>query len=526
MDTLGIPLPARTAAFLSSPTRMREGSSPSHLRANALAELGGQVADLFVAEKAWQRFDNRSTPALDIASALMTQLRMADRVIFLLVGETSGAAMREEGWTSSTTFFELEIFQSIVLSKPTYLLVHESFDAASLGPYLDLLDFAFPDWRARAQNRMTDRAAIDAIKKIARGGSAKQWKVGSQQMRSLEFHGALFRGRDRFLRRETAPIAHFMDMPRRAAPRGGLVNGDLVAQLIRSRKTFEEEEDNDRRLAYSWLLIRELLAEPLLDSAGQIVQRDPLLLSAWNLALGDWHGAASWNGLHSHIYLGTIPTLGTIEMVRRSVQVLGPTSFSQTTTFPGGAYASSYYSLSRHVPGRLRSEALNIARETILLESDPRTQPFHPGLQALMASIALESGNAVEAVEIFEKVLLFHIKSGSNSRSIGEVMCELAFARMFAGDVQRAAAESAEGLRHLETPGPSGKPIVDGFFVRATFKASVAHARAFQPRAAVTLYRGALRNAKEKRLYDQYEQWRPRGLLRRVWRTVIAKLRR
>lgn len=525
MDLAGVPVPMPTAAFLSSPTGMIEGASSSPVRERALEALNGERATLFVSEVAWKGFDNKTTPALEIASALMTQLRLAERVIFLLIGEKSGSAMQELGWSAPTTFFELEIFQSIVLGKPTYLLVHESFNAESLGSYLDLLGFAFADWRERAQNRMNDSQAIDAIKKIATGKPAKEWRVGSDTFRASNFHDALFKGRDRFLRRDSVPIVHFMDLPRRRVPSKSSVNIDLVSLLIRSRKKFDEEENNDTRLAYSWLTMRELMAEPLLDQQGLLLQRDPFLLSAWNLALGDWHGAASWSGLHSHIQLGTIPTLGTIEVVRRALGGSEQDSLGQPTHFPGGAYASSYYSLSRRVSGRFRLQALEIAKETIILESDPRTQPFAPGLQSLMASIALESGNSAEAVEIFERVVSFHLKFQSGPRDIGQSLCELAFARMFAGDTRRAAAEAAEGLRYMGTPGPNGKSVIDGFLIRAMFKTSVAHARAFQLRTSVVLYRQALREAKEKRLFDQYEQWRPRGIWRRLWQALLRRLR-
>lgn len=63
-----------------------------------------------------------------------------------------------------------------------------------------------------------------------------------------------------------------------------------IADLMRNRRPFEEEQDNDRRLTFSWLLARELMAAPLLNRQGEVVQRDPLVLAAWNAALIDWIG--------------------------------------------------------------------------------------------------------------------------------------------------------------------------------------------------------------------------------------------
>jgi len=515
----GVPQALPAKAFLASPTAMRDGREPHPVRALALRETGSDRRKLFVAESAWQEFDNSGVPALEIASALMGQLRQSDCLIFLLIGNKPGARMREALWTAHSTFFELEIFQSILLDKPVYLLVHNTFDASALGPYKDLLDFAFPQWRSHLNQPLNDLQTVEAIKRIVSGRPQEAWRVRQSTARSTHFHGGLFTGRDRFLRQQTVPLAHFMDLPSHRISVPGRIDMDLVARIVASRKSFEQEQDNDRRLAYSWILMRELLAEPLLDTAGELVQRDPLILSAWNTALGDWHGASSWNGLHSHIYLGTIATLGTIETVRKgSPAASGSGLDGQPTHFPGGAYASSYYSLSRRVPARLRNEALDIARTTLRMEENLFPGLYLPGMEALKASIALESGHGSEAIEIFERIVRFHKDQKSSPRDLGQVLCELAFARMLSGDRRRAAAEAEEGVQLMQQPGPDGSIVVDGFLVRAMFKTAAAQVFAAQPVKAMQLYGEALRHAKDKNLHDQYEQWRPRSLAKHALR--------
>jgi hypothetical protein len=522
--------PTPTKAFLASSTQVigREKPPPkSGVRWNAWCVAGGRVPSLFVAEYAWPDVHTDTRSPLDVATLLLGQVRASQRFICLLMGDSSGSSIKPRETMLSTTFFELELFQAIVLDRPTYLLVHDSFKPEALGPYLDILAFGFPDWRSRVQSKIGDSETVAAIVRIARGEAAEEWRVRRSLNAPSEFHNALFRSRDRFARGESSPQTHFLSLNRHEgiALSTGL-NLDAISDLMRHRRSFEEEQNNDRRLAFSWLLTRELLTAPLLDRQGNVVQRDPAILRAWNAALKDWHGAASWNGLHSNIYLGTFPTLNTLDVVRQALRKDGSTDAAeQPTEFPGGAYCSSYYSLAKLLRGNDKRFALDLARKTLRMGWDEAAFASVPGNMALLGSIALESGEPQEAVQHFERALHIQRSMKASPRAIGEVLCELAFARLFAGQTSRAIGESREGVDLMRMPDADGQFVIDGFLVRAMFKAAAIHFRAGRVLRGFQLYSEASGHARDKHLDDQYRQWRPWALIERATR-LGKRLRR
>lgn len=100
--------------------------------------------------------------------------------------------------------------------------------------------------------------------------------------------------------------------------------------------------------------------------------------------------------------------------------------------------------------------------------------------------------------------------SGANPRAMGEALGDLAFARLFAGQLSRAISESREGVQLMQTPGANGEYVVDGFLVRAMFKSAAIHILGGQLRRGFALYRDAVSHAQAKHLDDQYGQWKPR----------------
>lgn len=519
----GIPAPSSADAFLSSPSGMRDsdgGPDKNGVRYKAWESVS--PGRLFVAECDWDGFKpGARIPELTVATALMSQIRSSKRFICLLTSRSSGSLVRIAETPLSSTFFELEIFQSIVLDKSTYLLVHESFDPAQIEQYLDLLKFAFPDWRGHASMRLNDLQVIHAIGDIVRGRSAStQWQVQRRRGHAADFHHALMRSRDRFVRCESKPTVHFLNLGQQK-PVGSQCDVNAIESLLKKREHHiaEPDVDNDQRLAISWLLIRELNSAPLLNETGEIVQLDPFLLSAWNLVLGDWHSAASWGALHSNIYIGTLPTLGTLEMVRNALRPSGDL-LGSSTDFPGGGYATSYYSLSKMVPASERRAVLALARETLLMEAEDDAKN-RPGCLALLGSIVLQEGNPIEAIELYEKALTIHTRS-KNQKGMGELLCELSLARLQSGQWSKAAAEAERGIALMRDDGGSDSGKVDGPLIRAMFKSAYVQLRTLRPGGAF-LYFEALKLAKEMGYTDQYTQWGPAGIGNKVLRGITSR---
>ena len=516
--------------FLASSTRIAEQSGPparSGLRWEAWGASGENAEKLFVAEYAWPDVHRRNFAGLDIATRLIEQVRRSKSLICLLQGASSGSPMKPREVELSTTFFELELFQAIVLERPIYLLVHRSFEPQSIECYLDLLEFGFPGWRGHLENRLSDTEALSAISKII-GGKGRPWKLERSPSTARTMHTGLFRARDHFARNESSPRIHFLQLDRQVA--SASPNLEAIADLMRNRRSFEEETNNDRRLAFSWLLTRELMAAPLLNGQGEVVQRDSMILSAWNAALKDWHGAASWFGLHSNIHIGTLPTLGTLEHVRRALRESGNVdAYGGPTGFPSGDYASSYYSLAKRVQPDEKKYVLDLARRVLRIGWSDRLFFADPNNLALLGSIALEDGRAVEAVGNFDARIKILERSDAKPRAIGEAMCELAFARLFVGQSTRALGEANEGIRLMQAPGTNGTYVVDGFLVRAMIKTAAINLRCGAVGRGTSLYWKALEHAKKHHLDDQVNQWKPTALVanlsKRLWYRITSSTR-
>lgn len=191
-----------TRAFLASTTRRTQEQAPAErrgLRWEAWSAAGEKAETLFVAAWAWNDVHRGTHADLDIATLLLGQVRLSSAFICLLNGVSAGAAMTPRDTELSTTFFELELFQAIVLDRPIYVLVHDSFDPEALGAYLNLLEFGLPNWRDRLQTKMGDAEILRAISQILRGKGGP-WKVEQRSNAAPTLHTGLFYARDRFAR--------------------------------------------------------------------------------------------------------------------------------------------------------------------------------------------------------------------------------------------------------------------------------------------------------------------------------------
>lgn len=208
-----------------------------------------------------------------------------------------------------------------------------------------------------------------------------------------------------------------------------------------------------------------------------------------------------------------------MEMVRDALRPTGD-QFGLSTDFPGGGYATSYYSLSKIVPTRQRYTVLALARETLLLEAGDDAIN-RPGCLAMLGSFALQEGNSAEAVEFYERALLIHTRSG-NQRGIGELLCELSLARLQSGQWSKAADEAVRGIALMRDDSDPNSGRIDGFLVRAMFKSAYVQLRTLRPSGAL-LYYEALKLAKNNGYTDQYAQWSPAGIGKKAWSAIVSR---
>ena len=518
-------------AFLSSTSGLLQTGDVNKfgLRWDAWCDGSQDVRGVFVSEHAWEAFDESTYAHLEIATRLLEQVRLSRRFILLLYSERAGSSLTLQQEALATTFLELEVFQAIVLNKPFFLLVHESFNASNVSRYLDVLDTCLPGWRDRVSDKLNSAATLSAIRAITRG-KGPEWEVRAVGRMGPTTHLQLLHKRDPHFTGGDHPVAHFMQIDRATWTRSRQVNERAIIELLNSRRVEDKFQDNDRRLALAWMLARELMAAPLLDAEGRLIQHDPTMLAGWNAALVDWHSAASWHGLHSHIYFGTLPTVNTLAAVRQHIRREPQQDFAGNfAEQPRGLYSTSYYSLAKRVPPENRAEVLRFAKDALFDGKSERDVLTTPDDLNMLGSIALASDQSTDATALFERSLSLLQASDAPPNEVGMVLCELAFARMATGDLSRAAAEAREGVRMLRRNDEEGRPVIDGFFVRGTFKSAAVHVRARKIGTAASMYWEAYTASRRSNYDDQLAQWGPAALMTRAvdgasWNLVLQVL--
>lgn len=306
-------------AFVSSCTYLsREGSDTEikevvQLR-KEIAEAAMPYGGAFVSEVQRPELTAPLYSNLQIAKYLLQQVRSCEKFIFILFGESQGHRLNLDGAQLTSTFFELELYQAAILGKPIYRLCSKAFRPAQQIQVLRLLDFGFLE-PASKLDQLEDAEISSAVVSILLNEShAERWRVTSAEVSPDALVERLMMSRDRKFGDQSKAPMHFLDLPNSGMHRNApsLADMDVVSLLMKAQGRQSLEDHTDEKLAWAWLVMRELMVEPLLDPVGKMIVREPMALAAWNAALTTWHGAASWSGHHGHTRIGTMPTLVTL----------------------------------------------------------------------------------------------------------------------------------------------------------------------------------------------------------------------
>jgi tetratricopeptide (TPR) repeat protein len=147
-------------------------------------------------------------------------------------------------------------------------------------------------------------------------------------------------------------------------------------------------------------------------------------LPLWDKVLGFWTSAASWSGLHGHLYAGTVAPLHSQVIIR--AQLPGGHA-------PTGPLASAYYSIGNLMPfGSRRLDwlmrSLQYIEEAISVSGGQ-----NPGHLAVRGSIRLRLGNPWSAVSDFKRMLQTRERMGESEESLGDAMVHLGYGYLFCG---------------------------------------------------------------------------------------------
>src|SRR5262249_42657201 len=224
-----------------------------------------------------------------------------------------------------------------------------------------------------------------------------------------------------------------------------------------------EEEDHHGRITLLWFAIRALMGAPFnAEASGHF-------LALWDRAFGAWNSAGAWYGMHGHITMGCLATLGSLSELRLRLNHCT----GQSARIPHGALASAYYSAARLAGGS--TELLALALDHVEAELEVTNDASGP--LAIRGSIHREMG--LKEASLRDYQLVVDLRRETDDASYGEALSELGYAHVLFGNAKQGVALMEQGLERLN------RVPASGFHVCATRKLAVGYARCWKFAAAL-----------------------------------------
>jgi len=426
------------------------------LREKIYNEVGGKTC-VYIDEQFKKDRDILRQDDLEVADELISRVREANTFICILGGTSHGSAIKVDGHPSSVSFFEIELFQAALLEKEMHVFVRDDFTPEPrLETLLEVLRFAFPEWRDL--KRQSESDILLGVKRVVdrtlHRRVSKQWlKLRAPINRLVQ----AFYTRARNRPNPSVFFLHGTTEPRNKEPR---------LEILRPLVTAIEHQSNEeKRLSRLWIGLRELMACGYYEDI-----RDEELLGYWNRLLTEWAGAGAWYGLHADTPLGCLAALNSLTRVRERLGTLyRGKNESGDTAFPGGALASSKYSIAKRLYVKSDREArLNDALRDLQRSLDIPGED-QSGLLAIRGSIFRQMGRIAECIKDYDYVLRIRKQTHAPVSQIGEALCELGFGYLRDLSPRKGLSFCQEGVEMLRQGGRAG------FLARGLRKLAVAY---------------------------------------------------
>jgi hypothetical protein len=407
----------------------------------------------------------------DTLEGLFQRIREAHVFLILLGSDWYGTGLQIGGQDAHVSYWEAELYYAILLGKRVHVIEVEGFQAeGKLYALLEMLRRALPRtaWSVPYPRSKVVKAIHEyLLKQIA--VPADQPKV-TRRLRSMLVDG-FFKLRGTDGRGGTAEKESLQFFDGSFVDTTVIPNETVISQLLNEVRNLSDEEG---RLTRLWVLYRELSSAP----PGSRDKSE--LLPYWNLFYGEWASAGSWYGLHGHPNLAVLPALIQQAKVRKQMRKMGSSVWQEEdTSYPGGALASSRYSIAG------RSGSFRISRFLLRAALGDLNRSLNEGpggmmnLLAIRGSVYRKLGAIWAAVNDYESVLRMRQKIGASEGAVGEAMSELGYGYLFQFRFWKGRALIEEGVRLLSTS--NSRP---GFLVRAQRKLSVSYWLTGHPRRA------------------------------------------
>ncbi len=411
------------------------------------------------------------------------------QIFICLLHKRHGSSVEIPGTTEKwrASYFELEIFEAVLLGKPIYVFESDIF--APEQPLQELLNTLGPALKL-PDRRRSDDAIVKEVERLLAGDVLPN-KVDSSPPRQYESIRRLVRS---FARGRGSGRTHLTDRPELELL-GGRFQADTAPEAAKVERAIAEaraESNKLERLTRLWIAIRELAGAPYGKRGFDG------FLPLWNAALGEWANAGSWFGLHAHLYMGCLAALGSMERVRAALRDSKVTMPDSLRIAPHGALASEFYAMAKYLPpGKWHNSALSLAGEHID-GALKRRGGDRAGQLSIRASIRLARGDVARAVADYRRVLSIRTAESEGSDYIGDAESELGFAMLSGRGRTKGVAYQECGVERLTKVG--NRP---GLLVRAKRKLAIGYVETGDFQAAVEQLAGASDVAIEAGLLDQ-----------------------
>ncbi len=429
---------------------------------------------------------------LPVTDELVATVGKTPFFLCILGGPRVGTPIKISGQESSTSFFEIELYQAALHRKP--IRVFELPDFAPqprLKAVLEMLRFEISPncWTVISTNDIGRQARqiLEALElMVATLPPTVPVTRRRSLLRRLVHRWWQLRGAPHELRKGDTHLSFLNE--KFEVPTGD-VNTALVDQLVAEASA---QQDQERKLTRLWIALRELMKAPYYD------KRFVDLLPSWNRVLGKWASSAAWYSLHGHLYMGCLAALKSLATVRESMRNRQAGQESRPGEEPpSGPLASAHYSIAQLLlESRGRTWHLNRAESHVNaglahIHGDPSN------LLAIRGSIYRRQRRFLRSIADYKEVLRLREQAHEDEGRIGEAVAELGFAYLFVGRWIKGRGLIKSGVDLLKS---RAEP---GFLVRAMRKMYYANLLTGRLRAARMIRAEALAISENKRLLDQ-----------------------
>lgn len=421
---------------------------------------------------------------------LFKLIQKASVLIVLLVNERHGSRLVIEQKEAHASYWEVELFYAVLTGKRVQVFEVEGFQPGEkLAALLKILHRALPksSWSGPYRRKEVVSAVYKFLQQPFKESSRRFFTYrhllgtvvdGLFRLRGKDGHGG-------FAEKESLKFLNGSFIDNTVVP-----NESLITCLLNEVQTLQSEEG---RLTRLWIVFRELSGAPF-DSTQNLD-----FLPYWNRFFGEWASAGSWYGLHGHPHLAVLPALIEQAKIREMMRSIGSSAWKEESTdYPGGALASSRYSIAGLSKSFNNRRFLLHAALADLNRSISRSGQNATNLLAIRGSVYRKMGSIGAAVKDYEEVLHRRQSMGASDSAIGEALSELGYGYLFQLRFWRGRALIEEGVRIL-----GASSMRPGFFIRAKRKLAVAYALTGHPLQARDELIVARNLARKHEIFDQ-----------------------